>query len=61
MPSVLLIEDDAKIRKFLRISLEANDFDVREVRHGQDGIEQVEEGGHRGSVCARWWSGVRPA
>jgi two-component system KDP operon response regulator KdpE len=40
MSSVLLIEDDAKIRKFLRISLEANDFTVAEARLGRDGIEQ---------------------
>ena len=40
MSSVLLIEDDAKIRRFLRISLEANDFEVTEARLGHDGIEQ---------------------
>lgn len=38
MPSVLVIEDDAQIRKFLRISLEANGFEVRETRLGQAGI-----------------------
>ena len=35
---ILVIEDDAQIRKFLRISLEANGFDVSEARLGADGI-----------------------
>jgi two-component system KDP operon response regulator KdpE len=38
MPDVLIIEDDAQIRKFLRISLEANAFGVTESRLGEDGI-----------------------
>jgi len=38
MPEVLVIEDDAQIRKFLRISLEANGFGVRESRLAADGI-----------------------
>jgi len=38
VPKVLVIEDDAQIRKFLRISLEANDFSVSEARLGEDGI-----------------------
>lgn len=39
MPSVLIVEDDAQIRKFLRISLEANGFTVHETRRGQEGID----------------------
>jgi two-component system KDP operon response regulator KdpE len=39
MPSVLIIEDDAQIRKFLRISLEANGFAVHETRLGREGID----------------------
>lgn len=35
---ILIIEDDAQIRKFLRISLEANGFSVTEARRGSDGI-----------------------
>jgi two-component system KDP operon response regulator KdpE len=35
---ILIIEDDAQIRKFLRISLEANGFSVAEARRGSDGI-----------------------
>jgi two-component system KDP operon response regulator KdpE len=38
MPDVLVIEDDAQIRKFLRISLEANNFGVHESRLAADGI-----------------------
>jgi two-component system, OmpR family, KDP operon response regulator KdpE len=38
MSDVLVIEDDAQIRKFLRISLEANGFAVHESRLGGDGI-----------------------
>jgi len=38
MADVLIIEDDAQIRKFLRISLEANGFGVHEARLGTDGI-----------------------
>lgn len=38
MSDVLVIEDDAQIRKFLRISLEANGFAVHESRLGSDGI-----------------------
>jgi two-component system KDP operon response regulator KdpE len=35
---ILLLEDDAQIRKFLRISLEANGFAIAEARLGEDGI-----------------------
>ena len=38
MSDVLVIEDDAQIRKFLRISLEANGFAVHESRLGAEGI-----------------------
>jgi two-component system KDP operon response regulator KdpE len=41
MPKALIIEDDAQIRKFLRISLEANGFSVDEARLGGDGIGQA--------------------
>lgn len=33
-----LVEDDAQIRKFLRISLEANGFEVHETRLGEQGV-----------------------
>jgi two-component system KDP operon response regulator KdpE len=37
-PTVLLIEDEAQIRSFLRISLEANHYEVLEARNGEDGL-----------------------
>lgn len=43
MPEALIIEDDAQIRKFLRISLEANGFGVQEARLGEDGIRLAGE------------------
>ncbi len=36
--TVLIVEDDAPIRKFLRISLEAHDYRVLETRLGEDGL-----------------------
>ena len=36
--SVLIVEDEAQIRKFLRISLEAHGYAVREARLGEDGL-----------------------
>jgi len=41
--SVLLIEDEAQIRKFLRISLEAHGITVHEARLGADGLAQCAE------------------
>lgn len=35
---ILVIEDEAHIRSFLRISLEAHGFEVREARLGQEGL-----------------------
>ncbi len=37
--SILIVEDEAQIRKFLRISLEAHNYDVHEARLGEDGLE----------------------
>lgn len=42
-PAVLLIEDDASIRKFLRISLEANGYQVHEARLGEVGLRMCAE------------------
>lgn len=41
--SILLIEDEAPIRKFLRISLEAHGYRVQEVRLGETGIAYCAE------------------
>lgn len=40
---ILLIEDEAHIRSFLRISLEAHGFAVREARLGQEGLVMAAE------------------
>jgi len=40
-PIVLVIDDEAQIRRFLRISLESNSYRVREAFTGQEGLEQV--------------------
>jgi len=48
MPEALIVEDDAQIRKFLRISLEAHGFDVKEARLGEDGLRLAGE--HRPDV-----------
>lgn len=36
--TILVVEDEAQIRKFLRISLEAHGFTVKEARLGEDGL-----------------------
>lgn len=37
--NILIIEDDAQIRKFLRISLEAHGYNITEARLGEEGLE----------------------
>lgn len=37
--SILVVEDEAQIRKFLRLSLEANNYIVHEARLGEIGLE----------------------
>ncbi len=37
--NILIVEDEAQIRKFLRISLEAHNYEVFEARLGEDGLE----------------------
>ncbi len=39
--NVLVIDDEVQIRRFLRISLEANQYHVREAFTGQEGLEQA--------------------
>lgn len=41
--AILLVEDEAQIRKFLRISLEAHGYRVHEARLGEDGLAQCAE------------------
>jgi two-component system KDP operon response regulator KdpE len=39
--NILVIDDESSIRKFLRISLEAQQFEVHEAASGQAGIQEV--------------------
>jgi two-component system KDP operon response regulator KdpE len=43
LPRVLVIEDEPEIRRFLRASLTAHHFEVREAAKGQDGLRQAAE------------------
>lgn len=38
-PVILIVEDEASIRKFLRISLQAHHYEVHESRLGEDGLQ----------------------
>ncbi len=40
-PCVLIIDDEAQIRRFVRISLTANGYNVREAVTGSEGLEQA--------------------
>jgi two-component system KDP operon response regulator KdpE len=40
-PQALIIDDEAQIRRFLRISLEANGYRVHEARTGQEGLMEA--------------------
>ncbi len=40
-PVILVIDDEIQIRRFLRVSLEANGFRVHEAASGQDGLVQM--------------------
>lgn len=39
MDKILLIEDEASIRGFLKINLKRNNFDVIEADNGEDGLQ----------------------
>src|SRR5690349_12413996 len=39
--SVLVIDDEASIRKFLRIALEAQQFEVLEAESGEEGLQKL--------------------
>jgi two-component system KDP operon response regulator KdpE len=40
-PRILIIEDEPEIRRFLRLSLSSDDFDLVEVEKGRDGVLQA--------------------
>jgi two-component system KDP operon response regulator KdpE len=42
-PVILIIEDDPKMRRFLRTLLESNDYDVLEADTGESGVQAVAE------------------
>lgn len=44
-PVILIIEDDPKMRRFLRTLLESNDYNVIEAETGEAGVQQVAESG----------------
>jgi CheY-like chemotaxis protein len=41
MPGVLIIEDDANIRKFAAVNLQARGYDVTAVDNAEDGLEHL--------------------
>lgn len=43
-PSILVVDDEIQIRRFLKISLEANDYNVIEAATGKDAIYQAAMG-----------------
>lgn len=40
---ILIIDDEAQIRRFLRITLEANNYQVHEAKTGQEGLTQAQQ------------------
>src|SRR5258706_16397943 len=40
-PSVLVVEDEKQMRKFVQLSLDANGYTVIEAETGEDGIKQA--------------------
>jgi two-component system KDP operon response regulator KdpE len=40
---ILIIDDEAQIRRFLRITLEANGYQVHEAKTGQEGLTQAQQ------------------
>lgn len=47
-PKILLIEDESTIRRFLKVSLESNSFEVLEAVNGKEGMSMA--GSHRPDV-----------
>lgn len=47
-PKILLIEDESTIRRFLKVSLESNSFEILEAINGKEGISMA--GSHRPDV-----------
>src|SRR5438105_2931174 len=43
-PVVLIVDDDARLREYVRIHLEADGYAVREAASAEEGLEALEEG-----------------
>src|SRR4051812_16545433 len=43
MNKILVIDDEASIRKFLKVSLKANQFEVIEAQSGLEGLQKIIE------------------
>ncbi|NEU05422.1 MULTISPECIES: response regulator transcription factor [Clostridium] len=43
MAKILIVEDEVSIRKFLKISLKRESFDVLEAENGEDGVQKARE------------------
>ncbi|GAA0124631.1 response regulator transcription factor [Clostridium sp. CTA-19] len=43
MAKILVVEDEVSIRKFLKISLKRESFDVLEAENGEDGVQKARE------------------
>ncbi|MBY0413419.1 MAG: response regulator, partial [Bdellovibrionales bacterium] len=43
MNKILVIDDETSIRKFLKVSLEANQFEVFEAQNGKEGLQKIIE------------------
>lgn len=44
MKKILVIDDESSIRKLLRVSLEANDYQIIEAQNAQEGVQKIIEG-----------------
>src|SRR3954454_9812054 len=42
-PLVLIVDDDAKLREFVRVNLEMEGYTVREAASARDGLETLDE------------------
>ena len=43
MNKILVIDDETSIRKFLKVSLEASNFEVHEAQNGKEGLQKIIE------------------
>ena len=53
VPLVLIVDDDAAIREFVRVNLEAEGYEVREAGSAQEGLEALDDGAARPDPARR--------